>query len=422
MMNNFADGIGRALRRQAIRLLTPALVASCAWLGTGDLRASDARDAAGLELNPALDLNDLYVFPGAGGDRIVLAMTTHVVAPLDARFDPTALYEFKIDNTGDAVEDLVIQFQFRNVRGGKQRVAMFGPAAPKIEGRKSRLAVRKPTVSGGTEVSLQRKRSGDEVQLFAGRRAEPFYFDLSQFLRIIPDRRPARGSLSFIGPAPEASAFRPNGGPGQAQFDQTHGVASNFFTDAATMAIVVELPEALIKGEGNNIGVWATVSRVVEDRKTWAQVDRVGNPFVNMLFIEKREHDHNNSSTPEEDVVQFRPDISRFVTTVAGRDPAYANAVAAALTPDRLVVRLDKNAVGPTSPNAGWLSNLLDPANGYGGRKLDGDDVADKVLAITFGNALGNNNNVSPGLVTDNVNDPRAESIEFPYLVNTATE
>lgn len=421
-MLNFPDGFGRAIRRHAFRLLTPALIASCSCVGISDVRASDGLDTAGLELNPALDLNDLYVFPGADGDRIVLAMTTHGVAPLDARFDPTALYEFKIDNTGDAIEDLVIQFQFRDVRGGKQRVAMFGPAAPKTEGPQSRLAARKPTVSGRGGVSLKRKRGGDQVQLFAGRRADPFHFDLSQFLRIIPDRRPARGTLSAIGPVPEASAFRTNGGPGQAQFDQTHGVASNFFTDAATMAIVVELPEALIKGEGNNIGVWATVSHVAGDRKSYVQVDRVGNPFVNSFFVDKREHDHYNASIPSEDVVQFRPDIARFITTVAGRDPAYANAVAEALTPDVLAVRVDKNAISPTAANAGWLSYLFDPANGYGGRKLDGDDVADKVLGITFGTLLGNNNNVSPGLVTDNVSDPRAEAVTFPYLVDTATE
>ena len=77
---------------------------------------------------------------------------------------------------------------------------------------------------------------------------------------------------------------------------------------------------------------------------------------------------------------------------------------------------------GPFGANVGWLTYVLDPANGYGGRKLMGDDVVDKGLAVTFGNALGNNNNVSPGLVTDNVNDPRAESVEFPYLVDTATE
>ena len=38
-------------------------------------------------------------------------------------------------------------------------------------------------------------------------------------------------------------------------------------------------------------------------------------------------------------------------------------------------------------------------------------------LAVIFGNALGNNNNVSPGLVTDNVDaDERADAVTFPYV------
>jgi hypothetical protein len=147
------------------------------------------------------------------------------------------------------------------------------------------------------------------------------------------------------------------------------------------------------------------------------QIERLGNPLVSEVTIDKREHPHYNTSVPSEDVAQFRPQIARFITTVAGRDGAYANAVASALTPDMLVVRTDKVGGGPMGPNVGWLTYVLDPANGYGGRKLDGDDVVDKGLAVIFGNALGNNNNVSPGLVTDNVDaDERPDALTFPYV------
>jgi hypothetical protein len=147
------------------------------------------------------------------------------------------------------------------------------------------------------------------------------------------------------------------------------------------------------------------------------QIERLANPLVSEVTIDKREHPHYNTSVPSEDVVQFRPQIARFITTVAGRDPAYADAVAAALTPDMLLVRTDKTGGGPLGANVGWLTYVLDPANGYGGRKLQGDDVVDKGLAVIFGNALGNNNNVSPGLVTDNVDsDDRADATTFPYV------
>ncbi|HEX8903264.1 MAG TPA: DUF4331 family protein, partial [Longimicrobiaceae bacterium] len=182
-----------------------------------------------------------------------------------ARFDPNALYQIKIDNTGDAVEDLVLQLQFDDLTGGGQRVALFGPVAPATTGKFNRLAKATPDVVGNLNTVLA-GGAGNAIQLFAGPRDDPFYIDLDQFFRIVPDRRPSRGPLSLIGPAPEASAFRPkctNGVPnaGQAQFDQAHGCAADFVRTFNAMAIVVELPEAMIKGAGNNVGIWATVSR-----------------------------------------------------------------------------------------------------------------------------------------------------------------
>ncbi len=157
--------------------------------------------------------------------------------------------------------------------------------------------------------------------------------------------------------------------------------------------------------------------RIGNTTTTFDQIERLANPLVSEVFVEKREHPHYNTSVPSEDVAQFRDDIARFVTTVAGREASYANAVAAALTPDMLVVRTDKVGGGPFGANVGWLTQVLDPANGYGGRKLMNDDAVDKGLGVIFGNALGNNNNVSPGLVTDNVGaNDRAHSATFPYV------
>jgi hypothetical protein len=53
---------------------------------------------------------------------------------------------------------------------------------------------------------------------------------------------------------------------------------------------------------------------------------------------------------------------------------------------------------------------------GYGGRTLT-DDVVDIGLGAIFGTLLGNPNNVTPGLTTDNVNANDASfRATFPYL------
>jgi hypothetical protein len=246
-----------------------AVLFTAGVLGVRQAVGSDHQDTPEVELSPRMDINDLYAFPGSTEDRIAIVLTTQSPitpgATAAARFDPNALYQIKIDNTGDAVEDLVLQFQFDDMAGGGQRVAMFGPVAI-LPGHNNRVAKPTPDVLGNINTNLTTGAGATQVQLFAGPRDDPFYIDLDQFFRIIPDRRPSRGPLSQIGPAPEASAFRPKctGGvinPGQAQFDQTRGCANDFLRTFNSMAIVVELPESALKGAGNNIGLWATVSR-----------------------------------------------------------------------------------------------------------------------------------------------------------------
>ncbi|HLL83935.1 MAG TPA: DUF4331 family protein, partial [Longimicrobium sp.] len=226
---------------------------------------SDHMDTPEVELSPRLDITDVYAFPGSTADRIVLVMMSQSpitpAATAAARFDPNALYQIKIDNTGDAVEDLVLQFQFDDTQGGGQQVGMFGPIAPTTSGMLNRVAKTTPDLVGAIGATLTTGTGATQVQLFTGPRNDPFYIDLEQFFRIIPDRRPARGDLSLI--PKSANAFRPavvaNPGP----FDATRGPAVDFLLGFNAMAIVVELPESALRSgtSGNNIGVWTTVSR-----------------------------------------------------------------------------------------------------------------------------------------------------------------
>lgn len=224
---------------------------------------SDHQDTPEVELNPRLDMDDVYAFPGSSEDRIVLIMTTQSpISPAQtgaARFDPNALYQLKIDNTGDAVEDLVIQFQFDDQTGGGQTIGMFGPIAPTVKGRSSRVATETPTMTGNLGATITSGTGNAQIQLFAGPRDDPFYIDLEQFFRIVPDRRPAHGPASLI--TKSANAFRPKNAASPGPFDPAHGAAVDFLRGLNGMAIVVELPESMVKGAGNNIGVWATISR-----------------------------------------------------------------------------------------------------------------------------------------------------------------
>ena len=79
----------------------------------------------------------MYAFPGSNANRIALVLTTSSpltpAASVGAAFDPDILYQIKVDNTGDGVEDLVLQFTFDG-EGAGQQVTMHGPVAPEQSG------------------------------------------------------------------------------------------------------------------------------------------------------------------------------------------------------------------------------------------------------------------------------------------------
>jgi hypothetical protein len=160
-------------------------------------------------------------------------------------FDPNLLYQFKIDNNTDGVEDKVIQITF-NGSGGNQTVDVRGPVAPPVPGAMGNTVANvTPKVTGKINTILG---SPSGMQVFAGWRDDPFFIDLEQFFRILPDRKPVTGPLAQLPDAPTASAFRNPGIDYVAGFN--------------VLSVVIELATADLSAGGNaKIGVWGTISR-----------------------------------------------------------------------------------------------------------------------------------------------------------------
>jgi hypothetical protein len=156
-------------------------------------------------------------------------------------------------------------------------------------------------------------------------------------------------------------------------------------------------------------GVRPVASR---EGRVFTQRERLGNPLVSEVMIRKAHHQAHNSGNPATDVREFTDDLTAFMTQVAGRDAGYASAIAGALLPDVLVTYPKRDNTNPAT-QVFWLSWAF---GGYGGRRLT-DDVVDIGLGALFGSLLGNTNNVTPGLTTDNVNaNDVTFSGSFPYL------
>lgn len=237
---------GRAAWTKAVMagLLASGVVAAVAI-------ASDHQDTPLVEFAPRYDVNDVYAFPGSSPDRIVLALGTS--SPITPAGTASAvfgnqnevLYQIKVDNTGDGREDLVFQFTFTG-EPGDQKVRMQGPAIPNEVGTSNSVLNGKRELQGATNMNLG---SASGVQLFAGPRDDPFFIDLEQFFRILPDRKPEAGPLSTITQGP--LTFRPT------------GTAVDFLRGFNDLAIVVELPLAELTANGTRtrFGVWGTTSR-----------------------------------------------------------------------------------------------------------------------------------------------------------------
>ena len=149
-----------------------------------------------------------------------------------------------------------------------------------------------------------------------------------------------------------------------------------------------------------------------ETQRMYDQVQRLGNPLVSEVLVAKRDHPVHGSIGPDQDAALVAPSVVDFMTTVAGRDPAYINAIAPALIPDMLVVDTSKDP----SVAVGWLTWLPQLGGGYGGRQLQ-DDVVDLALTAVFGSALGDPDHATPQLTTDNVAfDSPGVTTTFPYL------
>jgi len=143
-------------------------------------------------------------------------------------------------------------------------------------------------------------------------------------------------------------------------------------------------------------------------RRVFTQRERLANPLVSEVMVVKAHHHGYNLGQPSTDAVEFTDDLVGFITGVAGRDPAYANVIAGALLPDMLITYPKRDGT-PVF----WLSWVF---GGFGGRSLS-DDVVDIGLGALFGTLLGNTNNVTPGLTTDNVDaNDVAFLATFPYL------
>jgi hypothetical protein len=448
-------------------------------------QASSHREAPLIVADPLIDNTDTYAFrsyePGREGFVTLIANYIPFEVPSGGphyyKFDDTALYEIKIDNTGDGVADITYQFRFTNKTVNEDIV--LGAASP----------TEALTGKGGVEPLITSLTDPDynEVQMYSVTRVDHAGKKmLAHSLLSPPNNVGVRSTPNYETLAQHAVNHLPNGGrvfAGQRDEGFYIDVASIFDTlnlrsisDKGGVdytagfnvhSIALEVPIKDLTRDGKMpkdttaqnavIGVWSTASRQTTQvirsahgnttvEGEWKQVSRLGNPLVNEVVIPLKLKNAFNTISPKDDAVAapfvldpqlpkllkavFKIDIppaprtdlvAIFATGIkAGSVPGapHYNTFLSDGTPHEML-RLNV-AIPPTPMSHQSRLGLLggDLAGFPNGRRV-GDDVTDIALrAMAGGTPFTPATNVAPNnTLGDGVSENDVPYLHtFPYL------
>ncbi|MFE3451925.1 DUF4331 family protein [Nonomuraea sp. NPDC059194] len=235
-----------------------------------------------------LDISDVYVFRGTLGTVFIIN-----VNPLSGQdgFHPEALYEFKIDTDGDAVEDITFRASFGALEpDGRQSIEIHrleGPAA------RDRDATGVIVARGHTEEEITGEVG---VRVWAGSAAEPFYIEGSVIGAVVK-------AVATSSPLDLSGYDRDN--------------PANVFAGTNVSSIVLEVPDSTFGAA--SIGFWGT-SVLATDAGGWRQINRCAQPLINTIFNPddtQRSSDYNTTQ-PNEDRIIYGPLVEKLVAGVVG--------------------------------------------------------------------------------------------------------
>jgi hypothetical protein len=324
-------------------------------LAGAQIFASSHREAPITALDQKADITDWYAFVSPEHpDRVVMILNVDPFlepsnGPNYFPFDPGILYEMKVDNNHDGVEDITFQFRFKTeirqpgvftaLVGGIPNIpippitALDGPGSEGLSLRQTytitmvtshhtqdlaggRTLFAVPTNVGPRTMpsyaALQAQGFydlGNGVRVFAGTVADPFFIDLGAAFDSLNFRMAAGGGV--LSPAIDA--------------DDQHNFAPNTLAGYNVNTIVLEVPIAMLTRDGHThpasskdavIGTYGSTSRQKvsvlrkgrkkeddddDDHGSWAQVQRLGNPLINELIIGTGSKDRFSMDDPKND-------------------------------------------------------------------------------------------------------------------------
>lgn len=349
------------------------------------VNAANHREAPITALDHKADITDVFAFRSYSGDatpKVTLIMCVDpFLEPANGPnwfpFDPEILYEIKIDNNNDAVEDIIFQFRFTTEQrlpnlfqayagAGSGIVAPSNSPPPVPPG----TPIVPPQINSFSSIGLGMRQSYTVTMIKGGvatpiTGSGPFYavpanagprtmdytalFNAGTFTTNTPNVKVFAGTVDDpfwmdLGGAFDTLNFRSAIAPGvlsPAQDAANVNIASDTVSGYAVNSIAIEVPVSELTRTGAiepatstaaTIGVWATTSRPRTTVRrsplppassgVFLQVQRMGNPFINELLIGTGFKDRFSMDQPKNDS-QFAsffldPFLARILNAATG--------------------------------------------------------------------------------------------------------
>ncbi|MGH2561303.1 MAG: DUF4331 domain-containing protein [Thermomicrobiales bacterium] len=444
-----------------LALLLAALIAGSSFfnLNATPSRASSHREAPQISTDPTADNTDLYAFVSPDRPETVTIISAvypgqdPAGGPNFYRFGDDVLYDIKIDNDGDAVEDITYRFDFEsqiqtpntflyntgpieslddadwNIRQGYSitRITDAGEETLPFEGVAPPVNIGPKSTPNYESLARQAIGEIDGMRVFAGQRDDPFWVDLGGVFDLLTIRQ-----------------LPGNAGGG---IDDLKGLN--------VLAIAIQVPIADLTSTGAVpdgaetadavIGVWSTTNRFsttvinADGSRTTVgdlvQVSRLGMPLVNEVVVPLGAKDRFNASQPKDDA-QFLagvtdPELPKLLNLLYGIEvptgeredlvQVFLTGVPGLNQPANVVPSemLRLNVAIPPAAQENPLGVIGGDLAGFpNGRRL-GDEVVDVALRVVAGVLVGDEFNVSPNNALGDGIDANDKPFgdEFPYVV-----
>jgi hypothetical protein len=323
-------------------------------LVSANVLASSHREAPISALDRTADVTDWYAFVSYDHpDRVTMILNVDPFlepsnGPNYFPFDPNVLYEMKVDNNRDGVEDVTFQFRFKTevrlpgvftgyvggIAGIPPITSLSGPGS---EGLSLRQTYTVTMLKNGVSTDLTEGRTlyavpsnvgprtmpnyhelfelgtyelGDGVRVFAGTVDDPFFIDLGAAFDSLNFRMGVGGVLSA-----------------QEDADDKHNYAPDAVAGFNVNSIVLEVPITMLTVDGKThpadekdavIGTYGATSRrritvlrsankvddtgdAIKTEGPWRQVNREGNSLINELIIGTGSKDRFSVDDPKND-------------------------------------------------------------------------------------------------------------------------